>query len=168
LLKNCDKANVLMVAGAGGGGGGHNYDDPGAAAGGLEGYDVVNPHFDGFEHAKGGTQTAGGTYTGNPYTVPSPGTFGAGGNCAASGGGGGGGAGYYGGGGGSWNGGGGGSSYINGHAGCTTQNTTYVFNSETTVMLDGKATTIVNPRTGNVETGHSGDGYCRIKQTFME
>ena len=153
LLASCSKANVIMVAAAGGGGGGHNVYDYGGEAGGTSGYAAHSTVFSGFEFGQGGTQTAGGTRNSS---------FGRGGDCYTdNGGGGGGGAGYYGGGGGYWHGGGGGSSYINGHSGCTTQNSTYKFISGTTSIKDGK-TSQTKPE-GGTETGHSGNGYARIK-----
>ena len=92
----------------------------------------------------------------------------------------GGGGGYYGGGhgvhpGGGWTGGGGGSSFISGHTGCnaissssTSSNIVhtgqpnhysgYVFTN--TVMKAGNE--VMPSPTGGTETGHSGNGYCKI------
>ena len=138
LLANCSKANVLMVAAGGGGGGGHNVYDYGGEAGGTSGYAAHSTVHNGFEFGQGGNQTTGG------YRNAS---FGKGGDCYTdNGGGGGGGAGYYGGGGGHWHGGGGGSSYIGG-----------VTNGKTIAGNES----MPSP-TGGTETGHSGNGYCKI------
>jgi hypothetical protein len=124
------------------------------------------------------------------------GNYGNGDGSPASGGGGG----YYGGGygihpGGSHKGGGGGSSFISGHTGCNAvgSNATiddrhhtgspnhysgYIFNSGTTVMIDGRgyswtdATTKTytkQPQPDGTETdGHGASGYARITETFIE
>ena len=159
----------IMVAGAGGGGGG---DGDAGAAGALTGFagDV-------WDAGKGGTQTAGGAGATGQYGSSSPGGFGYGGtgNSYASGGG----SGYYGGGGGARakldGTGGGGSSFISGHTGCnaiTSSSTSsnivhtgqpnhysgYVFTN--TVMKAGNE--VMPSPTGGTETGHSGNGYCKI------
>ena len=159
----------IMVAGAGGGGGG---DGAAGAAGALTGFagDV-------WDAGKGGTQSAGGAGATGQYGSSSPGGFGYGGtgNSYASGGGGG----YYGGGGGARakldGTGGGGSSFISGHTGCNAISSTststnivhtgqpnhysgYVFTN--TVMKAGNES-MPSP-TGGTETGHGGNGYCKI------
>ena len=159
----------IMVAGAGGGSGGNG--DPGDA-GSLTGYagDV-------WDAGKGGSQTAGGAGATGSYGASSPGGFGYGGTgkSYASGGG----SGYYGGGGGARDKldgcGGGGSSFISGHTGCnaiTSSSTSsnivhtgqpnhysgYVFTN--TVMKAGNE--VMPSPTGGTETGHSGNGYCKI------
>ena len=139
---------------------------------------------------EGGFQTRGGSHGSNTVSSISGiysfehanGNFGYGGygtnghGVVSSGGGGG----YYGGGhgvhpGGSWTGGGGGSSSISGYTGCdaisessTEDNIVhtglpnhysgYVFNNP--VMIDGA--TIMPSPSGEMETGHSGNGYCII------
>ena len=152
LLSTRTKTQVLMVAGGGGGGGGHTGGLTGGHAGGTTG---LAPGADptsaktSFEIAQGGSQTEGGGWlrasdniTYDYSSGAEKGSFGKGGSTKATatrtaGGGGGGGAGYYGGAGGYWKAGAGGSSYINGHSGCTKQNTTYVFDSSSTSMITG-------------------------------
>jgi len=139
--------------------------------------------------AAGGSQTSGGFSSGGPLSSPGPdgaptgygsnGGFGYGGASNKIHGGGGG-AGYYGGGGGGWiqqlvASGGSGSSYISGYSGCNSisQSSTsssishtgqpnhysgYVFTN--TVMKAGNES-MPSP-TGGTETGHSGNGYCKI------
>ena len=139
----------------------------------------------------GGTQTAGGYDHGSPGTsakiptgVYNKGGFGFGGGGEKGGfgfGGGeipsaGGGSGYYGGGGSAHvNSAGGGSSFISGHTGCNAISSSststnivhtgqpnhysgYVFTN--TVMKAGNE--VMPSPTGGTETGHSGNGYCKI------
>ena len=159
----------IMVAGAGGGAGANG--NPGDA-GGLNGFagDV-------WDAGKGGTQTSGGSGASGSFGTSSPGGFGYGGagSSYACGGG----SGYYGGGGGARDKldgcGGGGSSFISGHTGCnaiTSSSTSsnivhtgqpnhysgYVFTN--TVMKAGNE--VMPSPTGGTETGHSGNGYCKI------
>ena len=143
---NSYKSEIIIVAGGGGGGGiytgGPNI---GGHGGGISGSDGS-----GVAPGKGGTQTVGGTGANqnnqNGGILTSG--FGKGGNYTNPVFGSGGGGGYYGGGEGYTNGsaGGGGSGYIGGVSNATT--------------IAGNQT-IPSP-TGGTETGHSGNGYCKI------
>ncbi len=173
LLSTLSKSAVLMVAGGGGGAGGHEAKDNGGAAGGTSGYRSSRPSSV-WALGDGGTQSAGGGWTTPSGYVSSEsgcatkGGFGYGGNHTGSGGGGGGGAGYYGGAGCRWNAGGGGSSYINGHSGCTQQNSTYIFTS--TTMIDGAniaSSAATNPSGSYGVYRSSLNGYTVIEYTFI-
>ena len=159
----------IMVAGAGGGAGAS--EEPGAA-GGLNGFAGTV-----WDAGRGGTQTSGGAGANGSFGTSSPGGFGYGGigSSYACGGG----SGYYGGGGGARDKldgcGGGGSSFISGHTGCNAISSSstslniihtgqpnhysgYVFTN--TVMKAGNES-MPSP-TGGTETGHIGNGYCKI------
>ena len=165
LLRNLTKAQTLMVAGGGGGGGGHEAADNGGIAGGTSGYSGTKRNSTGGgEIATGGSQTAGGAWAnGSDQTGGAErGSYGKGGSHinSAPGGGGGGGAGYYGGAGAYWHAGGGGSSYINGHSGCTQQNSTYVFTSTSMIIGSNVASQRPNPSGNN-------NGYASIGYTYI-
>ena len=183
---NSLKSRIMVAAG----GGGCCHGGFGGCGGNLEGgkgvtyyeanitiYNMTGGDMAGF----GGTQTTGGKAGGFEWagSAPTKGSFGIGGDgCTAYGGGGGGG--YYGGGGSgvqasSMGGGGGGSSFISGHTGCNAISSTststnivhtgqpnhysgYVFTN--TVMKAGNE--VMPSPTGGTETGHSGNGYCKI------
>ena len=182
---NSLKSRIIVASG----GGGISHGGFGGAGGDLEGRKGVtraeaglNAYSGGDTSGKGATQTSGGNagiFTWNEGIAPQNGQFGIGGDgCTAYGGGGGGG--YYGGGGSgvrgsSMGGGGGGSSFISGHTNCnaisessTSSNiihtgqpnhySGYVFTN--TVMKAGNES-MPSP-TGGKETGHSGNGYCKI------
>jgi Tfp pilus assembly protein PilE len=140
--------NRIIVAG---GGSGAAWDGiNGAAGGGLTG--VNGTSWDGYASGLGGTQTAGGSYSGTTSgggqkQSITEGTLGIGGRgSGSSNGGSGGGGGYYGGGGGLISSGGGGSSYVEG----LTDASTIAGNASFTAP------------DGNAETGHPGNGYARI------
>ena len=164
LLASLSKNQVLMVAGGGGGGGGHEAKDTGGNAGGTTGSSGAKLGNGGGELALGGTQVSGGAWAnGVDYSIQaSKGQYGFGGSHLSGemGGGGGGGAGYYGGAGNYWHGGGGGSSYINGYAGCTQQNTTYIFTGTSMIAGANVASQAANPSGNN-------NGYCRITFTYI-
>ena len=180
----------IMVAGAGGGFyiDEHNHStayvtDTGGGAGGLIGLSGTKKEYgSGYSSSSlptGGTQTSGGLgmygwmASENSYFTEGNGRFGAGGDSPTQSGGGG--AGYYGGGSGSCVSGSGGSSFISGHTGCNAISSSststnivhtgqpnhysgYVFTN--TVMKAGNES-MPSP-TGGTETGHSGNGYCKI------
>jgi hypothetical protein len=171
LLQNLTKAQTLMVAGGGGGGGGHSQGTTGGPGGNTTGGTPTPIAQNNHETSQGGTQTAGGSWVLNGTTTyydatshANPGSWGKGGDKKVVaedtvGGGGGGGAGYYGGAAGEWSAGAGGSSYINGHSGCTQQNSTYIFTS--TSMTQGN-------NVSNKPSGTSNNnGYARIAYTYI-
>ena len=159
----------IMVAGAGGGAGGN--EEPGAA-GGLSGFAGTV-----WDAGKGGTQTAGGAGANGSFGASYPGGFGYGGagKSYSSGGG----SGYYGGGGGARDKldgcGGGGSSFISGHTGCDaiseSSTSSNIVHSGQPNHYSGKIFTNTVMKAGNesmpspsggTETGHTGNGYCKI------
>jgi hypothetical protein len=175
----------IIVAGAGGA---ISFGGSGGSGGTLKGEDgipndsVPTTADQGVDrHGYGGTQISGGKAGSFKWAhePPTDGTFGQGGDGNSDYGGGGGG-GYYGGGGsgvslGARGGAGGGSSFISGHAGCNAISSSststnivhtgqpnhysgYVFTN--TVMKAGNES-MPSP-TGGTETGHSGNGYCKI------
>ena len=185
---NSLKSRIIVAAG----GGGIFYEkdtyEDGGYGGTLTGGDaIITSSYPGFgTGGRGGTQTSGGyDYQGpNGYISIgnySCGQFGVGGYrndtysnglyCASGGGGG-----YYGGGGSAHvHSAGGGSSFISGHTGCNAISSSstssniihtgqpnhysgYVFTN--TVMKAGNET--MPKPTGGTETGHSGNGYCKI------
>ena len=182
---NSLKSRIIIAAG-GGGAVHYNQGCNGGYAGGLLGGDGEYAYYSGGQHgeytiSKGGTQNSGGEAgKGFASTISYNGTFGHGGNHNSENHGSGGGGGYYGGGGGGHNSaivgtGAGGSSFISGHTGCnaiTSSSTSsniihtgqpnhysgYVFTN--TVMKAGNES-MPSP-TGGTETGHSGNGYCKI------
>ena len=143
-----------------GGGSGTGWTIKGAAGGGILGLSNYNSSYN-------STQTAGGiAYTSTYNIMPTAGTFGIGGNgSGAAEGGSGGGGGWYGGGGAGYTGGSsGGSGYVytsatasNYPSGCLLNSTYYLSNAQT---IAGNQT-FKSPTNTN-ETGHSGNGYCRI------
>ena len=143
-----------------GGGSGTGWTIKGAAGGGILGLSNYNSSYN-------STQTAGGiAYTSAYNIMPTAGTFGIGGNGSGSSeGGSGGGGGWYGGGGAGYTGGSsGGSGYVytsatasNYPSGCLL-NSSYYLSAAKTIAGN---TSFTSP-TGSSETGHSGNGYCRI------
>ena len=143
-----------------GGGSGTGWTIKGAAGGGILGLSNYNSSYN-------STQTAGGiAYTSTYNIMPTAGTFGIGGNGSGSSeGGSGGGGGWYGGGGAGYTGGSsGGSGYVytsatasNYPSGCLLNSTYYLSNAQT---IAGD-TSFTSP-TGSSETGHTGNGFCRI------
>lgn len=143
-----------------GGGSGTGWTIKGAAGGGILGLSNYNSSYN-------STQTAGGiAYTSAYNIMPTAGTFGIGGNGSGSSeGGSGGGGGWYGGGGAGYTGGSsGGSGYVytsvtasNYPNGCLL-NSSYYLSAAKTIAGN---TSFTSP-TGSSETGHSGNGYCRI------
>lgn len=143
-----------------GGGSGTGWTIKGAAGGGILGLSNYNSSYN-------STQTAGGiAYTSADNIMPTAGTFGIGGNGSGSSeGGSGGGGGWYGGGGAGYTGGSsGGSGYVytsstakNYPSGCLLNSSYYLSNAQTIAGNNS----FVSP-TGSSETGHSGNGYCRI------
>lgn len=143
-----------------GGGSGTGWTIKGAAGGGILGLSNYNSSYN-------STQTAGGiAYTSTYNIMPTAGTFGIGGNGSGSSeGGSGGGGGWYGGGGAGYTGGSsGGSGYVytsatasNYPSGCLLNSTYYLSNAQT--IAGNKS--FPSP-TGSTETGHSGNGFCRI------
>ena len=172
-----------IIVAAGGGGAQHFLEGcNGGNAGGLGGQGGFESHsssYNSYILATGATQTSGGT-RGKGDNEGTDGVFGIGGDYDSYDHGGGGGGGYYGGGGGGHNSGivgsgAGGSSFISGHTGCdaiaessTSSNiihtgqpnhySGYVFTN--TVMKAGNE--VMPSPTGGTETGHSGNGYCKI------
>lgn len=190
-----DLKSRIIVAGGGGGENNYNVPgsaysgtsgsqgSKGGDAGGLRGLIFYSRSGSGFGSASnyGGSQTAGGSAV-SGGTTGYNGSFGIGGN------------GYYGGGGGGWYGGsggsntpsgtkgeiagGGGSSFISGYTGCRAVNSStgavlsdnymtingkqYIFSSMS--MIDGGHSMSKPDGSGN-ETGHIGNGYCRITYT---
>ena len=176
----------IIVAGAGGG---ISFGGSGGHGGNLKGGDGIpndsipqtDPKRSIDRHGYGGTQTSGGlagTFSWS-HEPPTNGYFGCGGSgCSDYGGGGGGG--YYGGGGsgvslGSRGGSGGGSSFISGHTGCnaisssstetniihTGQPNHYSGKVFTNTVMKAGNESMPSP-TGGTETGHTGNGYCKI------
>ena len=151
-----NKSEIVLVAGAGGGFEGSWRSSGGSYGGGLTGGDGADgTNYSNLTVAKGGTQTTGGSAAildGNKSTLynPKAGSFGKGGDAFSASGdnpGGAGGGGWYGGGGSPYAyGGGGGSSYVGG-----------VTNGKTIAGNES----MPSP-TGGTETGHSGNGYCKI------
>jgi hypothetical protein len=143
-----------------GGGSGTGWTIKGAAGGGILGLSNYNSSYN-------STQTAGGiAYTSDYNIMPTAGTFGIGGNGSGSAeGGSGGGGGWYGGGGAGYTGGSsGGSGYVytsatasNYPSGCLLNSTYYLSNAQT--IAGNKS--FPSP-TGKNETGHTGNGFCRI------
>lgn len=143
-----------------GGGSGTGWTIKGAAGGGILGLSNYNSSYN-------STQTAGGiAYTSAYNIMPTAGTFGIGGNGSGSSeGGSGGGGGWYGGGGAGYTGGSsGGSGYVytsssasNYPSGCLLNSSYYLTDAQT---IAGNQT-FKSPTNTN-ETGHSGNGYCRI------
>ena len=171
---NSLKSRIIVAGGGGGFGYSWSVYFPGVG-GGLNGQDAYGSRIWTFA-GTGGSQTSGGIgYESDKYTGLN-GLFGKGGNGYGNyDGGGGGGGGYYGGSGGIVDSGSGGSSFISGHTGCnaisssSTENNIihtgqpnhysgYVFTN--TVMKAGNES-MPSP-TGGTETGHSGNGYCKI------
>ena len=167
----------IMIAGGGGGSGYHSSAAylPGVG-GGLNGQDAYGSRIWTFA-GTGGGQTHGGIgYDGSSTYVDMNGVLGKGGKGYGEyDGGGGGGGGYYGGSGGVVDSGSGGSSFISGHTGCNAISSSststnivhtgqpnhysgYVFTN--TVMKAGNE--VMPSPTGGTETGHSGNGYCKI------
>ena len=169
---NNQALNARVIVAGGGGGWGYTSESTAGAGGGLSGTDGIGSTA-AQATAGGGTQTIGGTCSGNyGGTFGAAGTFGQGGNGGQSGsyaGGGGGGGGWYGGAGGmSGNGnsckaGGGGSGYLYTatafHATGTPLTAAYYLDNARTI--DGETSFIAVDSTQ--ETGHSGDGHVRIK-----
>ena len=143
-----------------GGGSGTGWTIKGAAGGGILGLSNYNSSYN-------STQTAGGiAYTSAYNIMPTAGTFGIGGNGSGfSEGGSGGGGGWYGGGGAGYTGGSsGGSGYVytsvtasNYPNGCLLNSSYYLSNAQT---IAGDQS--FPAPSGSTETGHSGNGYCRI------
>lgn len=143
-----------------GGGSGTGWTIKGAAGGGILGLSNYNSSYN-------STQTAGGiAYTSAYNIMPTAGTFGIGGNGSGSSeGGSGGGGGWYGGGGAGYTGGSsGGSGYVytsvtasNYPNGCLLNSSYYLSNAQT---IAGDQS--FPAPSGSTETGHSGNGYCRI------
>ena len=143
-----------------GGGSGTGWTIKGAAGGGILGLSNYNSSYN-------STQTAGGiAYTSAYNIMPTAGTFGIGGNGSGSSeGGSGGGGGWYGGGGAGYTGGSsGGSGYVytsatasNYPSGCLLNSSYYLTDAKTIAGNNS----FTSP-TGSSETGHSGNGYCRI------
>ncbi len=180
LVQDDLKTRIIV---AGGGGGENLYGTEGSKggnAGGLTGLVFYGRYESGSVSNYGGTQTSGGTgVTSNGSLIGSNGSFGIGGD------------GYYGAGGGGWYGGsggsntprgtmgeiagGGGSSFISGYAGCRAVDSStgsvlsvsymtiggkqFIFSNMS--MIDGGSNMNKPDGTGN-ETGHLGQGYCRI------
>ena len=186
-----DLKTRIIVAGGGGGENlygtsgtpyylGSSQGSKGGNAGGLTGLVFYGREGSGSVSNYGGTQTSGGTrVTSSASAIGSNGSFGIGGN------------GYYGAGGGGWYGGsggsntprgtigeiagGGGSSFISGYAGCRAVDSStgsvlsvsymtiggkqFIFSNMS--MIDGGSNMNKPDGTGN-ETGHLGQGYCRI------
>ena len=168
----------IIVAGGGGGGWGYSNYNGGYGGGSTGG---TGTGYSSSYYGQPGTQTAGGASV-NYSAASSPGTFGQGGNSAitsssynrSSGGGGG----WYGGGGTSYRsssskyryggaGAGGGSGYVytsasagNYPSGCLLNSAYYLADASTTAGNSSFASP-----TGTSETGHSGNGYCRITAT---
>lgn len=143
-----------------GGGSGTGWTIKGAAGGGILGLSNYNSSYN-------STQTAGGiAYTSTYNIMPTAGTFGIGGNGSGSSeGGSGGGGGWYGGGGAGYTGGSsGGSGYVytsvtasNYPNGCLLNSSYYLSNAQT---IAGDQS--FPAPSGSTETGHSGNGFCRI------
>ena len=159
------------------------------SGGGINGYGgTASKESNNIRFATGGSQNSGGISSGGIINQSGPtgssgygtnGGFGYGGASNTTHGGGGG-AGYYGGGGGGWvdflvASGGSGSSFISGHTGCNAISSSststnivhtgqpnhysgYVFTN--TIMKAGNE--VMPSPTGGTETGHSGNGYCKI------
>ncbi|MBQ8035595.1 MAG: hypothetical protein IJ268_01255 [Proteobacteria bacterium] len=172
-----DNLYSRVIVAAGGGGGAWNG-AIGGAAGGTTG--INGGYTSGWAtwaYGLGGTQTAGGSYTGQVYSGYSPhittaGSIGQGGSGNGwSHGGGGGGGGWYGGGGATINGGGGGSSWVytasnfnTWKSGNATDANKYTLNSNyylTSTQLTAGNASMPSPK-GGTETGHAGNGYARI------
>ena len=146
----------VIVAGGGGGSGMVSYGT--SKSGGYGGGATGGMGDNGSSSGYGGTQTAGG----RGYNASANGSFGGGGNMPSGTGGGGGGGGWYGGGAHSC--GGGGSGFVlNANtapdvpSGYLLGEEYYLANSQT---FAGNQT--FEAPTGGTETGHSGNGYCRI------
>ena len=176
------RSRIMVAAGGAGCGGPFPGDDnhcAGGYAGGLIGGNgTSSSHYTDVISA-GATQNSPGNTTGNNYGSAiqntHTGSFGYANQVGNNSYGGGGGGGWYGGAQGFGNGGSGGSSFISGHSGCnavnpstgahlgvsttmTINNVNYVFTN--TVMKAGNES-MPSP-TGGTETGHSGNGYCKI------
>lgn len=153
------KSRILVAAGGGGANGRWNYNGTcGSGHGGYGGALEGGPGTSTIQNVtRGGTQTAGGTWTANDgCTIHSEkGRFFFGGRGQDGGGGG-----YYGGAACAHVGGAGGSSYINGYPGCDTtyQNTAYLFTGGS--MIAGNAE--MPQPDDSTAIGHSGNGYARI------
>ena len=172
---NSLKSRILVAAGGGGGGYHQSNSYRPGVGGGLNGQDAYGNYMWTFA-GTGGTQTAGGIAYNSTKFVETNGLFGKGGKGYGNyDGGGGGGSGYYGGSGGIVDSGSGGSSFISGHTGCNAISSSststnivhtgqpnhysgYVFTN--TVMKAGNE--VMPSPTGGTETGHSGNGYCKI------
>lgn len=159
-------ARVIVAGGGGGGAGANETTYAGAYGGGISGGTSSANSSGAKDTASGGTQTSGGSSTAT-YTGLTGGTFGNGGSYAGGGArsGGGGGGGWYGGGAGSYGtAGGGGSGYVytsstssNYPSGCLLNSSYYLTDAQT---IAGNSS-FTSP-TGSSETGHTGNGYCRI------
>lgn len=149
----------VIVAGGGGGAGYDNSGNYGYGGGTVGGTQTVNSTSE--RHANGGSQTNGGINYESGYTTS--GAFGIGGNGTQQ---------WTSGGGGGWYGGagcycdyaGGGSGYVytsttasNYPSGCLLNSSYYLTDAQTIAGNNS----FVSP-TGSSETGHSGNGYCRI------
>lgn len=149
----------VIVAGGGGGAGYDNSGNYGYGGGTVGGTQTVNSTSE--RHANGGSQTNGGINYKSGYTTS--GAFGIGGNGTQQ---------WTSGGGGGWYGGagcycdyaGGGSGYVytsttasNYPSGCLLNSSYYLTDAQTIAGNNS----FVSP-TGSSETGHSGNGYCRI------
>lgn len=156
----------LIVAGGGGGGAGASGSGYNGAYGGGEVGGGVSISNSAHDTVSGGTQTTAGISS-TTYTGLTGGSFGKGGTYQGGGNesGGGGGGGWYGGGAGSYGtAGAGGSGYVytsstakNYPNGCLLNSTHYLTNAQT---IAGD-TSFTSP-TGSAETGHTGNGFCRI------
>lgn len=156
----------LIVAGGGGGGAGASGSGYNGAYGGGEVGGGVSISNSAHDTVSGGTQTTAGISS-TTYTGLTGGSFGKGGTYQGGGGesGGGGGGGWYGGGAGSYGtAGAGGSGYVytsttasNYPSGCLLNSTYYLSNAQT--IAGNKS--FPSP-TGSTETGHTGNGFCRI------
>ena len=185
----------IIVAGAGGGGQGYqngsHIPTAGGAAGGLTGYNGSVSHSlnGGGTLPTGGTQTSGGVRDQHPTWTGHDGGFGFGGQGEYYWYGGGGGSGWYGGGGGGSGSyvtsGAGGSSFISGMTGCNgwdnelnnyagagnpskilVGSSYKTFSFSNCEMIDG-AHSMPKPDGSGNETGHAGNGYCRITGTSV-
>ena len=182
---NSLKSRIMVAAG----GGAISFGGSGGSGGTLKGEDgipndsVPTTADRGVDrHGYGGTQISGGKAGSFKWShePPTDGTFGQGGDGNSDYGGGGGG-GYYGGGGsgvslGARGGAGGGSSFISGHTGCnaisSSSTSTNIVHTGQPNHYSGKVFTntvmkagneVMPSPTGGTETGHSGNGYCRIR-----
>ncbi len=162
-------ARVIVAGGGGGSGYNHGSGETGGYGGGTQGGTGTCASYTALSYfGQGGTQNSGGSntsaYTGN-YTSAS---FGQGASNTNSYYGFGGGGGWYGGGAGQYEPAGGGSGYVYTSAtasyypqGCLLNSSHYLTSAVTYAGNTSFAST-----TGGIETGHSGNGYARIKYSF--